>query len=141
MCATPQFEVIGLWLIGIGAAVAMVGLVIQTPRGLDGTSMGIASQRARAGYAASAGGAAWSAVGGIFVAAENVPMWGGWLVLSLLVIAATAWLAGAAIYYRDARKLLDEAKAASEPNAERIAACTEQARWRAALRWPFGRFG
>lgn len=141
MCTTPQLEVIGLWLIGVGAAVAMVGLVIQTPRGLDGTPMGIASRRTRAGYAASAGGAAWSAVGGIFVAAENVPTWGGWLVLSLFVIAATAWLAGAGVFHRDARKLLDEAKTASEPDAKRVAACTEQASWRTALRWPFGRFG
>jgi hypothetical protein len=138
----PQLEVIGLWLIGIGAAVAMVGLTIQTPRGIDGIKMNIASRRGRAGYAASAGGAMWSAVGGLFVTAERtVPTWGGWIALTLFVIAVTAWLAGAAVYHRDERKLLDEAKAASEPDRDRITACTEQADWRSALRWPFGHFG
>lgn len=141
MCSTPQLEVIGLWLIGIGAAVAMVGLAIQTPRGPDGTPMGIASRRARVGYAASAGGAVWSAVGGVFVAAENVPTWSGWVALSLFVIVATAWLAGAAIYHRDACKLLDEVKTANDLDPDLLAARTEQAGWRSALRWPFGCFG
>jgi hypothetical protein len=134
----PQLEVIGLWLIGIGSFVAMVGLVIQTPRGLDGRAQGVASRRARVGYAGSAGGAVWTAVGGLLVATENVPGWGGWVALTLVVIAVTAWLAGAAIYYRDARKLL--AEATRQPDSDRTVLRTKQADWRSALRWPFGNF-
>lgn len=141
MRTMPQLETIGLWLIGIGSAVAMVGLVIQPPRGLDGTPMGIASRRARIGYAASVGGAVWTAVGGLLVASENIPAWGWWVALTLIIITGTAWLAGAYIYHRDARKLLEAAKSAKHPDHDQIASCTTQADWQSALRWPFGTLG
>ncbi|MGH2879594.1 MAG: hypothetical protein ACRDK4_08325 [Solirubrobacteraceae bacterium] len=113
----------------------MIGLVIQPPRGLDGTPQGVTTRRARIGYALAAGGATWAAVGGLLVAIQNVPAWAGWLALTLLVVTVTAWLAGAYIFHRDARKLLDSEK---QPGQDRIAVLTKQATWRSAVRWPFG---
>ena len=73
--ALPQLEVIGLWLIGVGSFFAMIGIIVQRPKGLNRTPQDIASRLSRIGYSASAGGAFWSAVGGVIVAAENVPSW------------------------------------------------------------------
>lgn len=138
--ATPQLEIVGLWLIGVGSFVAMAGLVIQRPTGIDGMRMGMASRLARGGYAASVGGAVWSAVGGGIVAAENIPHWSWWIVLTLLVVAASVWAAGASIYHRDAKKLLAEASKTEHVNPAYLAARKRQAEWSSAFRHPFASF-
>jgi hypothetical protein len=64
--------------------------------------------------------------------------WGCWVALTILSITGTSWLAGAYVYHRDARKLLEEAQKAKHLDHAQIASRTTQADWKTALRWPFG---
>jgi MFS family permease len=77
----PGLESAGLWLIAIGAVIAVVGLLVGGHlAGLSGRPVGPVGRRNdRVAYAGAAAGAVLVAAGSILVAIKNVPAW--WVIL------------------------------------------------------------